>query len=396
MNDQGSKRRGQQWLLNLAVALCAALATALVLEVGLRLYHVFAVAALTEGQDQESSVPAEVLCDCPFLYRLNPDHPEISSQGLRDDEVAIPRTDDALRILVLGDSVAYGPHVPPQRTFPNQLERILSERTGAPVEVVNTGVTGYTTFNELQYYKQEGRRFDADLVLLAFVLNDVVNPRLHWNYTREKVRNIPPEAIPNAEYDRGRILPLIANREYPAKKLGSELIGLVDRRLGRLFGKQEAAGTRVDGDGWPIYITGEDSISITVLTQADSPESRWLYKMLDDLVAEVAGDEAAFALVMVPLAYQLDPDYPYLPQRQLAEYCDTRALACLDVLPSFRRKTGTELFVGETQHYLDVWHLTDAGHEALAQEIAGFLLSSEWCHSAGRDDRLCAPGPPFR
>jgi hypothetical protein len=112
---------------------------------------------------------------------LNADHPDISSAGLRDKEYVIPKPEDTLRVLVLGDSVTYGTDVPAEVTFPKVLEQELEPK----VEVINTGVPGYTAYNEWQYYLSEGHAFQSDLVVVAFVLNDVVNPRLHINYPEE-------------------------------------------------------------------------------------------------------------------------------------------------------------------------------------------------------------------
>ena len=134
--------------------------------------------------------------DLPYLYGLNPKHPEISPQALRDDEISTSKPDGALRVLVLGDSVAYGAGTSRDKAFPNRLEKLLQNQLGS-VEVLNTGVSGYTAYNELQFYLTAGRELQPDIVLLAFCMNDVVNPRLHWNYTQEKIIDVPAECERN-------------------------------------------------------------------------------------------------------------------------------------------------------------------------------------------------------
>ena len=55
-------------------------------------------------------------------------------------------------------------------------ERSLNEVLDTPVEVINTSVDNWGTDQQLVYYREEGRRFEADLVLLAFCMcNDVIN-----------------------------------------------------------------------------------------------------------------------------------------------------------------------------------------------------------------------------
>ena len=84
-------------------------------------------------------MPRCVRCgDCPELYINNPDHPEISTQGLRDREFAVPKPPGLLRILVLGDSVAFGHGVAASEAFPRVLEDLLNS-ADRPVEVVNGG-----------------------------------------------------------------------------------------------------------------------------------------------------------------------------------------------------------------------------------------------------------------
>ena len=47
-------------------------------------------------------------------------------------------------------------------------------------DVINAGIGGYSAYNELHYYLNMGRGFEPDIVIAAFCMNDVVNPRLHW------------------------------------------------------------------------------------------------------------------------------------------------------------------------------------------------------------------------
>src|SRR5688500_10064208 len=189
--------RYRPFFMRLSLFLGAILLTLLFVEFALRAFA---------PVDASQPVPLHLVSDSPVLYGLNPEHPDISSQGLRDDEVIIPKPAGVRRILVLGDSVAYGSSVPRQDTFANRLERI-SPRQSGPVEVINAGVMGYTPYNELQYYLHRGKDFGADVVIIAFCMNDVANPRLHWGDAPGV--KFPPEAIPNQVYDRDHILPRV-------------------------------------------------------------------------------------------------------------------------------------------------------------------------------------------
>src|SRR5437867_8110011 len=108
-------------VIGLCVSLTATVLFLMLLEITLRSYHAarrFFVQA--KNSEVEPVPPLYVVIDSPILYGLNPEHPEINSQGLRDDEVSIPKPRGRLRILVLGDSVAYGMAVSRNKTFPNR------------------------------------------------------------------------------------------------------------------------------------------------------------------------------------------------------------------------------------------------------------------------------------
>jgi lysophospholipase L1-like esterase len=96
----------------------------------------------------------------------------INEIGLRDDPIA-PKADGEYRIVAVGDSVTFGWGVPRADTFTEQLERDLARRLGRPVTVINGGVGGYNSVQELAFLREDGLRLSPDLVLLVYVYNDV-------------------------------------------------------------------------------------------------------------------------------------------------------------------------------------------------------------------------------
>ena len=91
----------------------------------------------------------------------------INQKGLRDREHSYERPDDTRRILVIGDSFAWGYGVEESERFSQLLETSLG------VEVVNAGVSGYSTDQELLWFRGEGIKYDPDLVILVFAGNDM-------------------------------------------------------------------------------------------------------------------------------------------------------------------------------------------------------------------------------
>ena len=348
--------------------LCLTLAMMLLilifLEILLRLYDA--------GKNQPSHPPLHVVLDSPFLYGLNPEHPGISSQGLRDDEVIIPKAEGVFRILVLGDSIAYGTFVLKAKTFAERLEIILENHHG-PTDVINAGVMGYTAYNELQYYLTKGRSFDPDIVIVAFCMNDVANPRLHWNYTKQKLVDIPPEAIPNHDYDINHVIPILQEHQTALSILEStRLYKALEWRIKTLFAEKEKNIPDTKAE-IPTYITGEDTLSIKVLLDESSPEWVWLTSIYERLHHSIKADRGRLIIVLFPLAYQLDDAYPYFPQKKIAKFCKQNSIYCVDLLNLFRQYVKEDVFLLNSFGFYDIWHLTEFGHEITAKRIWNFL-----------------------
>lgn len=99
----------------------------------------------------------------------------ISSQGLRDREYAMEKPEGTLRIAVLGDSFTEALQVDEEENFTSVLEQHLGACiTDQKVEVLNFGVSGFGTGQELLRYYSKVRWFQPDIVILAFFAgNDI-------------------------------------------------------------------------------------------------------------------------------------------------------------------------------------------------------------------------------
>jgi hypothetical protein len=103
----------------------------------------------------------------------------INSEGLRDVEHAKSKPPDTLRIAVIGDSYAEALQVPLDKTF----WAVMAEKirqcpvyAGRRVEVINFGVSGYGTAQELITLRQKVWDYAPDIVLLAVCTgNDITD-----------------------------------------------------------------------------------------------------------------------------------------------------------------------------------------------------------------------------
>jgi len=101
-----------------------------------------------------------------------------NSAGMRDREHKIEKRANQFRIMVLGDSFMEAKQVNFEDAFSSVLERTLREITHRDIEVINAGVSGWGTDDELTYLIREGVKYKPDLVLVAMTLHNDISDNL--------------------------------------------------------------------------------------------------------------------------------------------------------------------------------------------------------------------------
>jgi hypothetical protein len=102
----------------------------------------------------------------------------INSDGLRDREHSKIKPANTFRIAVLGDSFVEALQVPFEESFCHIVERQLGNcpvMAGHDVEVINFGVSGYGTAQELITLRNQVWQYSPDLVLLAVTTNNDIS-----------------------------------------------------------------------------------------------------------------------------------------------------------------------------------------------------------------------------
>jgi len=110
----------------------------------------------------------------------------INSHGLRGPEIEPAKPPGMSRMLVLGDSFAWGYGVGDDEVFTRRLEaRLLA--SGKRWQVLNSGVSGWGTDQEYLFLTREGFAYGPDVVVLAFFIgNDPANVRESMQYGLHK------------------------------------------------------------------------------------------------------------------------------------------------------------------------------------------------------------------
>jgi lysophospholipase L1-like esterase len=167
------------WLGRFGLVLASCLVTLGLLEAGLRL-----VPAWTQSTRDERFAFNPYRPDGALGFTLRPGvrvrHVDrdfavtvsVNALGGRGPERSPSRPAGTARILLLGDSFAFGWGVEQEDSFGAVLERRLTERVG-PVEVLSAAVPGYSTDQHYIYLRTRGLELRPDLVLLATSENDL-------------------------------------------------------------------------------------------------------------------------------------------------------------------------------------------------------------------------------
>jgi len=133
--------------------------------------------------------PNRVLCYDPVMGRSYcPDtkgylkenkvkmHIEVNADGLLGKAYPVKRDLGKYRIAILGDSHTSGEAVDPKSKFTGVWEKNLSNKIPAGVEVINFGVGGTGTWQQLQMFHIKARKYKPDLTIVAFCwCNDIEN-----------------------------------------------------------------------------------------------------------------------------------------------------------------------------------------------------------------------------
>ncbi len=206
-----------RWASNFYLVLSSTIVALASAEIGLRLLNPW-------GIEFFSTLPYHMqgMVDHPQLgfahprsvsYQLGRNRVSLNANGHRDDEMPVRKPAGERRILVLGDSVAFGWGVNDGEDVSARLEAMLRLKNKGVWQVINTGVNGYNSEQEAVFFATEGIAFEPDIVVLIYVANDVdpvFDPKpVTW-------RRYPawPSSLPEL-LDRGRSLSYL----YQATKL---------------------------------------------------------------------------------------------------------------------------------------------------------------------------------
>lgn len=111
----------------------------------------------------------------------------INSSGFRGHDYTQEKPAGVYRVVVIGDSIAFGNNLPPESNFPAVLEQMFAN-AGKHVEVLNLSLGGYDTPQEVATLEQIGLQFKPDMVVVAYCINDIGIASGNLNYIKRLQR----------------------------------------------------------------------------------------------------------------------------------------------------------------------------------------------------------------
>jgi lysophospholipase L1-like esterase len=323
-----------------------------------------------------------------------------NSKGWRDVEHDYAKPDGVFRIVVLGDSTIEGYSVDFEDSFAVRLQQLLRS-SGRRVEVVNIGVGGYGTLQEDLAFELDGRRYEPDLVLLAFLLaNDVRNNSRELETRMHRARGFAtdmrlanrPFLEPSSDGDWS--LSMVdyegAVRRYRAARRAEEtgLKAFLSRNLA-LYRALRRVVRRASASKDSRAADAEAWMGVYRCELAPAYERAWettarILERLRDAVRRAGGTLVVFT---VPAYHEVDPEHRRIVAGLVPDaedYCFEEAagyqrleailseqhVPFLNLLSTFRRADREQ---GESLYRWSDEHWNPAGHALAAREVAARL-----------------------
>jgi hypothetical protein len=274
----------------------------------------------------------------------------INSQGLRGDEVTQQKPAGTYRILGIGDSFAFGEGVKDEDTFLHRLQvRLNTNGSGPRYQVLNAGVQGYNTRDEVINLEYRWASFQPDLVIIVFYINDAYRDTTILNRGQELGIYDMPTGLAKCSY-----LWDIAQHRYRSYHAAKEVENFYQMQY---FSDPktffDSPGTfRVD---WPVCAAS--------LERATQIAQKHKFRL---------------GLVMFPELYKLKHGYPFERIHQLVgETCGRLNIPFLDLLDTFRGRGPESLWVHPSNH-----HPNEIAHALAETAIERFVRENYLSSSA--------------
>lgn len=249
--------------------------------------------------------------------------------GFRGPAPTVKKPPGVVRIACLGDSFTFGEGVRYEDTWPAVLATQLNKSgfNGAKrVETINAGIQGYGLLDELLWYGVRIEKFDPDIVVLAFFMNDLMDTKQTIQINDTMNRQAPKTGL--AKYSA-----VAAYFQHEARA----------RRLQKVFFQ-------------------------SIRNSFDAAGRSTLNEALAGFREYTSKHGVRLVVVVFPVLWGLDGDYPLRAQHEMvAAVCDKAGIEHIDLLDVYKGRHAETLWV----------HPTDQHPNEIAQRLAAEAIARQ-------------------
>jgi lysophospholipase L1-like esterase len=330
----------KSFFLNILLMLASATIFLLVVEGGVRVSQAVGLLPVLDGRSVSLQGPSLEEHNSKLLMSDNPNlvleydvsDPKINQFGMRDHPYELVASEGVRRIAAIGDSVTFGLGVALENTYSKKLESALNreatERHG--FQVMNFGISGYSTETELELFKLKARPFKPDVVVVGYVMNDPIHTSAVLDAITETMKY---------ESDFGKLAKVSQVMAWVKLTWANVMMGI---------------------DGMSVY---EPLYAVEGEPWANVVESLMSFKQLSQ--------EDGFQLVVVvfPMLHDFN-NYPFEQyHEQVLRLLSDLDIDHIDLLPPYSEFGADEFRILES----DTWHPNDLGHKIAAEKLQAYL-----------------------
>lgn len=245
------------------------------------------------------------------VYGYRPSLPlpfETNELGFRGPDRKFEKESNVYRILVLGDSIPFGAQVREFQTYPRLVEKFLNaDEDNYRYEVINLGVQGYNTKQELATLREVGIKFKPDLLILSVCMNDSDPAKKLW---RSGLRNTSR----TIGFDNINVRNIV-EISYVLVFLKTKILTVVMEHLG-------------DNSTWLAFL---NSPSIYIDPRVQEESWRSMKQDMDEMYLVSREQGIPMAAFLFPYRSQVHlTDSDRVPQKDLIEFFGRRNIPVLD------------------------------------------------------------------
>lgn len=380
--------RLSRWATNLVMALGAVLVALLLCELVLRLMGVsYSVYVWTDPVVGVAHIPGAE------SRRQSEGQPwiGINSDGLRGPETTLEPPAGTYRIALLGDSFIEAFEVPYQSTVGEVIERRLSALRGTPVEVLNFGVGGYGTSQELLTLQHKVWKYSPDLVLLAVTTGNDISD----NYRALK----RSEYVPYHVYQGDSLVLDTTFLDAPGYRSRAvwtrRLLSVVQHsRVAQVVNRVRHVRRKNERQRKNAGESPEDELGLRdeVQLPPSTPEWQEAWRVTEGVLRlmrdECRSRDTPFAVVTLTRGIQVTPDREkkesflrelgapdlYYAERRLSEFGEREGIPVLNLAPSMAQQAEErQVYFHAYRDTPGIGHWNEEGHQAAGELISAWL-----------------------